>query len=100
MHVRALFTVPLSCIIYYVFLLNIVLLYVFLWVIWTLKDAYIFRGDSVYIEKAVGVALLNLMDYMMYFLDQKYLLGCQYENTAYHTFSQLFTVTANRSNMN
>jgi hypothetical protein len=64
-----------------------------------LKDAYIFYGDSVYIEKAAGVALLNLVDYMMYFLDQKYLLGCQYEKTAYHTSSQLFTVTTNRSNI-
>jgi hypothetical protein len=45
-----------------------------------LKDAYIFHRDNVYIEKAAGVALLNLMDYMMYFPNQKYLLGCQYEN--------------------
>jgi hypothetical protein len=65
-----------------------------------LKDAYTFPGDSVYVEKAAGVTLLNLMDYMMYFLDQKYLLGCQYENTVYHTSSQLFTVTTNMSNIN
>jgi hypothetical protein len=44
------------------------------------------------------VGLLKLMDYMMYVLDYKYGLVVQYEKAAYHTSSELFAVTTNRSN--
>jgi hypothetical protein len=67
-----------------------------------LKESHIFHGDSVQvcIEKAASVTVLKLMDYVMYFPDQKYCLVVQYEKAAYHTSSELFAVTTNRRNIN